>query len=198
MGLAIANTIASLFILASASTGRARGAGEADEQVGAVDHVGGRSRALLAVGDLGIPALDGAHACRRGNPRADVRERAARVGADDVAHAGLQHDLRHGDAGGAEADHEHFQLREAAAGELDGVQQRGHHDHGRAVLVVVEDGNVKVVLEPLLDLEAARRGDVLEVDPAEGGRDQLDGAARSHPCPSCRGRSGRRPRRRTP
>jgi hypothetical protein len=37
------------------------------------------------------------------------------------------------------------------------------------VLIVVEDRDVELLAQPLLDLEAARRGDVLEVDPAEGG-----------------------------
>ena len=36
------------------------------------------------------------------------------------------------------------------------------------MLVVVEDGDVERLLQPLLDLEAARGGDVLEVDAAEG------------------------------
>ena len=43
------------------------------------------------------------------------------------------------------------------------------------MLVVVEDGDVELLLEPVLDLEAARRRDVLEVDAAEGRRDQLHG-----------------------
>ena len=53
------------------------------------------------------------------------------------------------------------------AGQLDRVQQRGHHDDRGAVLVVVEDRDVELLLQPVLDLEAARRGDVLEVDAAE-------------------------------
>ena len=53
------------------------------------------------------------------------------------------------------------------------VEQRRHHDHGGAVLVVVEDRDVELLLEAVLDLEAARRGDVLEVDAAEAGRDRL-------------------------
>ena len=40
VGLAIAKTIASSFIRASASAGMTRAPGEADEQVHAVDHVG--------------------------------------------------------------------------------------------------------------------------------------------------------------
>ena len=41
-------------------------------------------------------------------------------------------------------------------------------DDGRAVLVVVEDRDRHAALQPLLDLEALRRLDVLEVDAAEG------------------------------
>ena len=55
-----------------------------------------------------------------------------------------------------------------------GVLEGGEHDHGGAVLVVVEDRDVEQLLEALLDLEAGRRGDVLEVDAAEHGRDAHD------------------------
>ena len=44
------------------------------------------------------------------------------------------------------------------------------------MLVVVEDGDVQRLSQPALDLEAARRGDVLEVDAAEDGRERDDGA----------------------
>ena len=53
------------------------------------------------------------------------------------------------------------------------VQQRGQDDDRGAVLVVVEDRDVELGAQPLLDLEAARRRDVLEVDAAEAGRDRL-------------------------
>jgi hypothetical protein len=43
------------------------------------------------------------------------------------------------------------------------------------VLVVVEDGDVEALLEAVLDLEAARRRDVLEVDAAEAGGHPDDG-----------------------
>jgi hypothetical protein len=39
------------------------------------------------------------------------------------------------------------------------------------VLVVVEDRDVELLAQPCLNLEAARRGDVLEVDAGEAGRD---------------------------
>ena len=56
-------------------------------------------------------------------------------------------------------------------------KQRGECHDRRTVLVVVEDRDVEQVLEPLLDLEAARGRDVLEVDAAEARRhphDRLD------------------------
>ena len=42
------------------------------------------------------------------------------------------------------------------------------------MLVVVEDRDVEPLLEPALDLEAARRRDVLEVDAAEARREPHD------------------------
>ncbi|MCO5556195.1 hypothetical protein L7F22_009739 [Adiantum nelumboides] len=56
------------------------------------------------------------------------------------------------------------------------VAQGAEDDDGGAVLVVVEDRDVEQLAQPALDLEAARRGDVLEVDAAVAGGDHLDGA----------------------
>ena len=53
-------------------------------------------------------------------------------------------------------------------------ERRQHHDRG-AVLVVVEHGDVEQLTQPRLDLEAARRRDVLEVDAGEHRSDHLDG-----------------------
>ena len=47
--------------------------------------------------------------------------------------------------------------------------QRGEHDDGRSVLVVVEDGDVELLAKPALDLEASGGSDVLQVDAAEDG-----------------------------
>ena len=90
-----------------------------------------------------------------------------RVAADDLADAELQQHPGDRDAGGAEADHRDLQVLEPLAVDLERVEERGHHDHRGAVLVVVEDGDVQLLAEALLDLEAARGGDVLEVDAAE-------------------------------
>ena len=65
------------------------------------------------------------------------------------------------------------------------------------MLVVVEDRDVEQLLEPLLDLEAARRGDVLEVDAAEARREPDDGLDDLVDVRWCPGRSAPRRRRRT-
>ena len=41
------------------------------------------------------------------------------------------------------------------------------------MLIVVKDGDAHRLAERLLDVEAIRRADVLEVDPADGGFEQL-------------------------
>ena len=56
-----------------------------------------------------------------------------------------------------------------------GVDEGSGDDDGRAMLVVVEDGDVQLTLQRLLDLEALGAFDVFEVDAAEGGGDGLAG-----------------------
>src|SRR5215218_5530425 len=104
------------------------------------------------------------------------RERALAVAADDLGDPGGEHHLAHRYPGGAEAYHQDPQLLDRFAGDLQGVEESRHRHHGGSVLVVVEDGDVEGLLEPVLDLEAARGGDVLEVDAAEGRRHQFDRA----------------------
>ena len=62
-----------------------------------------------------------------------------------LRHAGREQDLRDRDPGRAQADDQHVQVLQAPAGQLDGVQQRRHHDHRGAVLVVVEDRDVELL-----------------------------------------------------
>ena len=66
-------------------------------------------------------------------------------------------------------------LLDPLADDPERVQQGGEDDDRGAVLVVVEDGDVELRAKTLLDLEAARGRDVLQVDAAEAGRDRLDG-----------------------
>ena len=50
---------------------------------------------------------------------------------------------------------------------LECVHETGERDDGRSVLVIVEDRDITALLQLLLDLKAARRGDILEVYAAE-------------------------------
>ena len=87
----------------------------------------------------------------------------------------LEQDLGDRDAGRAGTGDHHAGRLRVAAGQPESVGQCGQRDDRGAVLVVVEDRDVEQRLEPVLDLEAAGRGDVLEVDPAEAGRQPGDG-----------------------
>ena len=57
--------------------------------------------------------------------------------------------------------------------DLERVEQRGAGDDRRAVLVVVEDRNPHRLAQRLLDVEAVRGADVLEVDAADRRLEQL-------------------------
>ena len=141
-----------------------------DVDVGAVEHVGQRAGAAgLVGGHLGERALD-----RRQVAAPGVQDALA-VGDREVLDAGVEQDLGDRDAGGAGAGDDHPGRLRVAAGQPERVGERGEGDDRGAVLVVVEDRDVEHRLEPVLDLEAARRGDVLEVDPAEARRQPGDG-----------------------
>src|SRR5581483_4633369 len=103
-------------------------------------------------------------------------ERASLVAADDPADAGVLEGARHGHPGCAAARRDDADVLDLLADDAERVEQRREDDDRRAVLVVVEDRDVETLPQPCLDREAARRGDVLEVDAAEDGRDRLDDA----------------------
>ena len=103
-------------------------------------------------------------------------EAALAVPDDDVGGAAGEeqgHDRRAGSAG---TGHDDPGVGQALLHHPQRVGERGGDDDRRTVLVVVEDRDVQALPEPALDLEAARRRDVLQVDAAEAGRDHLDGA----------------------
>ena len=122
------------------------------------------------IGRFADPGLHEVHA-----DGAAAVNRAVLVHADDVPHAQRLQHLDHRRAGGADAADHDLETPGNLLDDLERVQERRHHDHRRAVLVVVEDRDVELLAQPRLDLEAARRRDVLEVDAAEGGGDQLHG-----------------------
>ena len=73
--------------------------------------------------------------------------------------------------GRAGAVHHQLGVAQFAAGEMAGVDQPRRRDDGGAVLVVVEHRDVHQLAQPLLDHEAFRRLDVLQVDAAEAGEE---------------------------
>ena len=73
-----------------------------------------------------------------------------------------------GDAGGPGTVDDEARRRHVAAGDLERVEQAGGGDDRGAVLVVMEHRDVHQFLQALLDDEAFRRLDVLQVDAAEG------------------------------
>ena len=72
-----------------------------------------------------------------------------------------------GAARGTRAGHDHTHVGQTPSSYCRGVGERREDDNRRAMLVVVEYGDVKPSLEQAFDLETARRGDVFEVDTAE-------------------------------
>ena len=104
--------------------------------------------------------------------------RAAGVEGDDVPGALRQQQPDDRLPRGAGARDEDPDVGQRLPDDAQRVRQGGEHDDRGPVLVVVEDGDVEHLPQPRLDLEASRRGDVLEVDPPvdrrQGARDRDD------------------------
>ena len=81
--------------------------------------------------------------------------------------------LQAGDAGGAGAVADDLGVFDFAPGQIERIEQAGGRDDRGAVLIVMEHRNVHQFAQPLLDDEALRRLDVLEVDAAPAGAEQL-------------------------
>ena len=120
---------------------------------------------MLAIGGRRVRAL------RRAEIRHVIAEDPVAIDADDVADAGREQQLRDGGPRRTDAEGDDPHVLEALADDLQRVDERRRDDDRGAVLVVVEHRDVEQFGEPALDLEAARRGDVLEVDAAEDRRD---------------------------
>jgi hypothetical protein len=161
-GLAIAKTIAPAADPADRGGRHRAGPGKAEQHVGAGQRLLGRAAQPALVGVLGERrplAVEILHA---------GMQRAAAVAHEEVADALGEHDLRAAHAGRTGADDHDRDVLGSLVDDPQGVEQRGEHDDRRAVLVVVEDRDVELRAQPPLDLKAARHGDVLEIDAAEG------------------------------
>ena len=96
------------------------------------------------------------------------------VAHDQVFRTPERHDeVGAGDGGSAGAVDDDPDVFDVLADDLQSVDERRRGDDGRAVLVVVEHRDVHGLLELLLDVEALRGLDVLQVDPAKGRLQEL-------------------------
>ena len=84
-------------------------------------------------------------------------------------------ELGDGDTCGTRAVDDDGDIFDLLARKFERVEHGCHRDDRRAVLVVVEDGDVAHFFEPLFDLKAAGCGDVFEVDAAEAPCKEGDG-----------------------
>ena len=80
--------------------------------------------------------------------------------------------LKTGDPRRARAVKDDLHILDLLVRQVQRVDQACCTDHGRAVLVVMKDGNVHLFLEGLLDDEAFRRLDIFKIDAAEAGPHQ--------------------------
>ena len=149
--------------------GDGAGSGHADEHVGAHQHVGQGAGLLLQVGDLGHLLLDPVQALPA------LIDDALPVAHGHILEPGGQQQLDDGDGGGAGTGGDHLHVLLLLAHHFEGVGQAGQGDDSGAVLVIVEDGDVALLLQLLLDLKAPGSGDVLQVDAAEGAGYQVHG-----------------------
>ena len=137
------------------------GGREAEEDVGAWRDVAQGAR----LGRAGVARLLVVHVLGT----ALVHDALA-VGDEDVllARAEPNDQVEAGDGRRARARADDPHVLDALAHHLQSVEQRGAGDDGGAVLVVVENRDLHAPAQRLLDHEALRRLDVLEVDAAEG------------------------------
>ena len=140
---------------------------QTEEDVGAGQRIGQRAR-------LGLDRkarLPLVHAVR-----AALVDHALGVAQDEIlrAEADRPQQLQTGDAGGAGAVADELGGLDVAPGQIERIDQPGRGDDRGAVLVVMEDRDVEQFAQPLLDDEAFRRLDVLEIDAAPALAEELD------------------------
>ena len=83
------------------------------------------------------------------SPVAAAVERSGTVTADDVRDARVEEDVGDRHARRADAGDDDLDVLDPLADDRERVEQRGEDDDRRAVLVVVEDGDVELVPQPL-------------------------------------------------
>ena len=140
----------------------------------AQEHVGALAprRPACAPRSSGSSAASIRRACRRGLRAPRPCESQTKMFAALDAQA--DHQVQAGDGRRAGAGDGDLHLADVLAHQFQAVEQRRGRDDGGAVLVVVEDRDVQPLAQLLLDVEALRRLDVLEVDAAQRGLQRGD------------------------
>ena len=146
------------------------GRGQSEVDVGAREQLVGRALLAPGVGALGERCALGVEV------RTTAVQRSLAVAHDDVRGSLGEDDVRARHPRRAGARHDDPRVLHALADHAQRVEQRREDDDRGSVLVVVEHRDVELRAQPTLDLEAARRGDVLQVDAAERGRQRADDA----------------------
>ncbi len=143
------------------------GRGQAEEDVGAGDHVGEAARVRV----LGVAVLARIHLLLAAAP-----DDAEPVGRDHVLdlEPHVDEKIEAGDRRGARARGDELHLAKALADEAQRVADGGADDDRGAVLVVVEHRDFHARPELRFDLEAFGRLHVLEIDRAERGLERGD------------------------
>ncbi len=147
--------------------GKQVGTGQTHEHIGAVQRVVQRP----LVGFVGEHRLVLVEIVTTG------MDHALAVDHEDVLDLRAEADqqLHAGSGGGAGTEADDLRVLDGLAGDFQGVEHAGRSDDGGTVLVVMEYGDIALLDQRTLDLEALRCLDVLEVDAAEGDGDALDG-----------------------
>ncbi len=139
-----------------------------DEHVRAVHRVGEGPDTPLFVGVRRQPAT------RVVKARVVLGDDAVSIDPDDVADTLCEQELADRHARGAHTQHDDADVLHLLSDDAQRVEQRGVDDGRRAVLIVVKDRYVEQFTQARLDLETARRGDVLQIDAAVHRSDALD------------------------
>ena len=100
---------------------------------------------------------------------------AGAVKQDNVFHTRGNQKFRDRRTGGARTAYHHSKFLHVFLHHLCGIHESGKHDDCRPVLIIMHDRYIECLDEPLFNSKAFRRGDILEIDAAEGGRNRLDG-----------------------
>ncbi len=103
-----------------------------------------------------------------------TRDNSPGVTQQQMTESVAQQELCDGDAGSTGSVDHHAAVLLFLADNFERIDHSGQNNHGRAMLIIMEDRNVHRLLQSSLDLEASGRADILQIDAAERGLKQLD------------------------